>query len=383
VTFVRKHFRRSCAAAAAGLAVGIVGPAVAADAATPGTSPGSVVQGRLYDVAAASANDVWAVGLDDNGSLIMHWNGSAWTSTSTGLGFLYNVATTGASNAWAVGGTDFFNPATLIYHWDGTAWTTQASPNPPSGGFFQGVAAASASDAWAVGMMGGGGPGNGNDPSDRTLIEHWNGSSWAVVPSPAISGPAGGLSRVSVLSPDDAWAVGWTGNGSTSWDALVEHWNGTAWTVVDVPAPVGGGLVLNAVAAVSARDVWAVGVNTAGGLSREVIVHWNGTSWKRSALPAHTPFGSLLGVAASSASNVWAVGQTSNSNNSGCPAGGCQTVTEHWNGCMWTRVPSPNPAAGLNVLWGVAVVRPGDVWAVGSTDYEDTLILHWNGTSWS
>jgi hypothetical protein len=32
---------------------------------------------------------------------------------------------------------------------------------------------------------------------------------------------------------------------------------------------------------------------------------------------------------------------------------------------------------------GVAIISRSDVWAVGSTDYETTLILHWNGTSWS
>ena len=47
-------------------------------------------------------------------------------------------------------------------------------------------------------------------------------------------------------------------------------------------------------------------------------------------------------------------------------------------------VPSPNPASiYLNVLWGVAIISRDDVWAVGSTDYNNTLILHWNGTSWS
>lgn len=345
-----------------------------------GTSPEAIVGGRLYGVAAASANDVWAVGLNFADALIMHWDGATWTK-STHQGFLSDVATARASNAWAAGGTDWFSPATLIYHWDGSTWTRQPSPNPASGGYFNGVAAASASDAWAVGQLGGGGPGEGTGLSDRTLIEHWNGSSWAMVPSPAIPGPAGALSRVSVVSPDDAWAIGWTGNGSTTFDALAEHWNGTAWTVVPVPASVGAGTNLGAVAAISASDVWAVGQTTGAGPSRDVILHWNGTSWKRSALPANTPNGILHGVAASSAGNVWAVGQTYNNHNACGPQ--CQTITLHWNGCMWTRVPSPNRSPDLNILWGVAIISRSDVWAVGTTDYLDTLILHWNGTSWS
>jgi hypothetical protein len=382
VTFIPQRVRLACAAAA-GLTLSALGPAVAAAAATPGTFPGSVVGGRLYDVAAAAANDVWAVGLNDSGSLIMHWNGAAWSSLSeSDGGFLNDVATTGGSNAWAVGGTDWFSPATLIYHWDGSSWTRQSSPNPPSGGFFAGVAAASASDAWAVGQLGGGGPGSGSGRSDRTLIEHWNGSSWAIVPSPVTPHPAGQLSRVSVVSADDAWAVGWTGNGTTTFNALTEHWNGTAWTVVPVPASAGAGVDLGAVAAISAHDVWAVGLTTSPGPTRDVILHWNGTAWQRSALPAGPSTGILHGVAASSAGNVWAVGQTYNS--AGNCGSACQTSTLHYNGCMWRRVPSPNPGEGyVNVLWGAAIIGRDDVWAVGSTDYATTLILHWNGTSWS
>ena len=49
---------------------------------------------------------------------------------------------------------------------------------------------------------------------------------------------------------------------------------------------------------------------------------------------------------------------------------------------MWTVVPSPNRAY-LNVLEGVAIISRDNAWAVGTTDYSNTLILHWNGTSWS
>ena len=71
----------------------------------------------------------------------------------------------------------------MIYHWNDTDWTRQPSPNPPSGGTLNGVAAASASDAWAVG---GTGTGTGSDFS--ALIEHWNGTVWNVVPVPASVG---------------------------------------------------------------------------------------------------------------------------------------------------------------------------------------------------
>jgi len=380
VSFIRRYLQHSCAAATAGVALCLAAPATAA-VATPAAAPPSTpaVSGRLYGTAAVSANDIWAVGLDPSGSLTMHWNGTAWSSSSQSFGFLEDVAGTSASNAWSVGGTDWNSPATLIYHWDGSTWTRQASPNPGGGGYLNGVAATSATDAWAVGQIGGG-PGAGTSSTDQTLIEHWNGTAWTRVPSPTPA-PAGALARVAVVSPSDAWAVGWTGNGTSDFNALIEHWDGKSWNVVPVPASAGANIDLSSVTATSASNAWAVG-GTSTIPRREVILHWNGTSWRRSALAPHAPDGDLLGVDASSPSNAWAVGQAADSSNGCSPQ--CKTVIEHWNGCMWTVVPSPDPPSGyLNDLWDVAITSGRDAWAVGTTDYASTLIVHWNGTSWS
>ena len=51
----------------------------------------------------------------------------------------------------------------------------------------------------------------------------------------------------------------------------------------------------------------------------------------------------------------------------------------------WTVRPSPNAGTLNDELKGVAGTSPSNAWAVG--DYYDgmawqTLILHWNGTSW-
>jgi hypothetical protein len=117
---------------------------------------------------------------------------------------------------------------------------------------------------------------------------------------------------------------------------------------------------LSAVAATSASNAWAVG--SAGGAS--LILHWNGKSWARQASPA----GGLGAVAASSAVNAWAVGNA---------------LAVHWNGKSWQRVPLPDLAG--ESLSGVAVTSASNAWAVGSygTTTVETLILHWNGKKWS
>ena len=77
------------------------------------------------------------------------------------------------SDAWAVGATGVGSLSTLIEHWTGT-WSRVPSPNPSTrGDQLLGVDARSSTDAWAVGFYV---TGSGH----RTLIEHWNGSSWSV-----------------------------------------------------------------------------------------------------------------------------------------------------------------------------------------------------------
>jgi hypothetical protein len=90
----------------------------------------------------------------------------------------------------------------------------------------------------------------------------------------------------------------------------------------------------------------------------------------------------LSGVSAVSATDAWAVGYYDNSSGVG------DTLILHWNGTAWSKVKSPNPSSTSNVLSGVSAVSATDAWAVGdyqnnTTGADDTLILHWNGTSWS
>jgi hypothetical protein len=87
------------------------------------------------------------------------------------------------------------------------------------------------------------------------------------------------LLGVAAVSARDAWAVGCKACDSGEDEALIERWDGTAWKPVRPPA-LGPERFLYGVAAVSARDAWAVGVNEPDG--KTLILHWNGTAWKAS-----------------------------------------------------------------------------------------------------
>ena len=108
-------------------------------------SPNEVGANWLVAVDASASNDAWAVGyyIGDEGlyeTLSMHWDGLAWTlveplNVGEGTGdWLYGVAAVSPSEAWAVGSTagpwDTYTSTTLIEHWTGSAWSVVPSPNP-------------------------------------------------------------------------------------------------------------------------------------------------------------------------------------------------------------------------------------------------------------
>ena len=301
------------------------------------------------------------------------WTIQPTPNRSADFNQLSGVSANTASDVWAVGtfrGPSSFAYRTLIEHFDGTTWRALKSPNSGTlNNELNAVSADAGNDAWAVGFHIVG-------SSDRTLTERWNGTKWSVVASPNVGSGRNDLRGVAALSPGDAWAVGAVGVTDAT---LAEHWNGSSWSVVPTPTPLGGG-TLAAVAAVSSNDVWAVGA-VGDGDDGTLAEHWNGSSWSIVTTPAISGDALFAGVTAISSTDVWAVGSR-----------GSQTLTERWNGTSWSIVPSPNPlptSNGNNFLTGVTAVSPNDVWAVGSTlDFtlgglEQTMTLHWNGSAWT
>ena len=99
------------------------------------------------------------------------------------------------------------------------------------------------------------------DPS-RTLIEHWDGTAWTVVPSPNKGPFPNSLSGVTAVAPDDVWAVGTWFTKAFDDRTLTLHWDGTAWHRVQSPnaGPPKAANDLVSVSAIATDDVWAVGV---------------------------------------------------------------------------------------------------------------------------
>src|SRR6266702_1488292 len=83
------------------------------------------------------------------------------------------------------------------------------------------------------------------------------------------------------------------------------------WTLVTSPNASPGNNQHNAVASISASDVWAVGSADTAACS------------------------TIFGMAAVSSADVWAVGSV-------ISGGVAQPLIEHWNGKKWAVVPSPS-----------------------------------------
>jgi hypothetical protein len=266
-------------------AVGIVGIGTASpnqviehwDGAAWSVVPGPAFRGQqpsIYGMTAVSSNDIWAVGtlLVDNASLVAlfeHWDGTAWTAqTGAFHGFFRAVSADAADDIWAVG---YNGNVTFSEHYDGTSWTLVRTPDVGTGpNSLGGVLALAPNDVWAVGFSTASlkPPPEHYDVPTKTLIEHYDGTRWSVVPSPNV-GPASQyqsnrLLGITAVSPTDIWAFGsyFAASGSENQMTLLLHWDGTAWSLAESPSPKPGDFwvdILYAGVVTAPGSVWIVG----------------------------------------------------------------------------------------------------------------------------
>jgi hypothetical protein len=357
----------------------------------PSPSAGPMTTGnQLLDVVSLSSHDAWAVGVKPKSAgsaltapLALHWDGAAWAIVDMPAivatkSTLNSVAAAGAADVWAVGNSLDTScglcDRTLIEHWNGSAWSVIPSPNPGLANLLDGVAAVAPDDVWAVGHR-------WLDWSVWVpLVLHWDGATWSSVDVPQL--PNAKLVSVFALAADDIWAVGDAGT-SGAIDALALHWDGHAWTQVPVPGEPGGWVLLRGVAGVASDDVWAVGcyqyLNLWGHVeSKARSYHWDGETWTGEVVPLGGGGGGvarLMAVDALASDDVWAVGSGTDDVDLIY-----KYVTMHWDGAGWTSIDNPN----AGVLNSISAASPADAWAVGlDIATLGTHTLHWTSGPWT
>jgi hypothetical protein len=337
------------------------------------------------------------------------------------------VSAGSATDVWAVGS---YYPTSsnnvlhaLAAHYDGSSWTEIPLPNVgPNENSLLGVSELPSGHAWAVGYF------VNAEYAQQTLVQHYDGSSWTVVPSPSPGARQNILYGVAAISDSDVWAVGGSQDQNSLWHTLAEHWDGKAWTVVSTVDAGSGGNQFYAVTAVSSSLVYATGQQSATAFpSNSLIEQWNGKTktWSVVSTPTDSggsdlPLGatatssmvSIVGdresstapystfVAAGPPSSVgivstpdvgtgendlfaattgsdgstWAVGWEIDAS-----SGVHNTLIEQGAGGSWSVVPSPNTGTGDNGLAGITAVPGGGLWAVGvsaSNGNFSTLIMY-------
>ena len=250
----------------------------------------------LWDITVVSPSDIWAVGTYNepgtSRSQLVHWNGSTWTHTSlpfiAGGSFLNSIDAISGTDIWAVGGqagSPIRPPYTI--HFDGSNWTEFPASNPGTfRNYFSAVDGIASNDVWAVGYQ-------SNAYGDfHAMAQHWNGSIWTNVSIPAsISSPLGELTSVTMIASNNVWALGSTITGVM----LMMHWDGNSWSQISSAGAAGGTVISRGV------DVFSVG---------DRISQWNGNSWTVIDSLNQLPFPALVSAVSFANGDIWTSGRT-------------------------------------------------------------------------
>jgi hypothetical protein len=202
------------------------------------------------------------------------------------------------------------------------------------------------------------------------LVEHFDGTKWSVVPTPQFKGETVSLQAIAAISDTDIWV---TGVSSTS-TPVIMHFDGQQFSVV--PFPVSNKTDLSGLAAIATDDVWVVGASANATTGATLAAHWDGKAWTVVPSPNLTTNNSLGAVAAISSTDVWAAG---------CAPCGFDTgvgqvfLVEHWDGKQWTINPTPLVGQG-DIPRSILAFASGSVYVAGTSTGGslpfETLVLH-------
>jgi len=304
----------------------------------------------LSDVSASGMRSAWAVGAEHETSLnvgvplILHWNGVHWFKVRVkglaGPGDLFSVSAPSRRDVWVLG-TDA--AGTVLLHWNGAHWRRIPFPGEAVDQV-NAVAATANGRAWLAGSQ----PTRAG--GSAVLVERWDGSAWHKV----ATGIRGDyiLNSIHVSGAGDVWTA-----GSGTAGSIVAHRNKRSWTAKTVPSLTN----TNDVLGVSANDIWVVGgiINGQAGIYAAYIAHWNGAAWTVLNMPAGV-LSQDHSISPNSAGQPQWVGAEAGPNPS-------STLYAHFSGRTWSAVDGATTLSGFFDASEVTAHIPGTnaTWAVG------------------
>jgi hypothetical protein len=339
-------------------------------------------------------------------TLIERWNGTNWSllaSPTSGAalgGELLGVSCSSTTNCVTVGesavATD--NGNAVGERWNGKTWVVAAPRSSArSVNHLSSVACTSPTNCLAVGYLRSYAPDESG--ASMTRVERWTGKKWVILASPNPGATKSQFSAVSCSSKNNCFAVGLATNSAferslSSVQTTTAKWNGTTWSTLPSPNPINASFtVLDGVACISATNCIAVGnVMSTPGHNNTLVQHWDGTSWTilTSPNPPGATISQLAGVSCPSTTNCVAVGRyTTSTSATAADIGPFRTLVEQWNGSTWSIATSPNPTgASFARLDRVSCTAVNNCMAIGvssttTTGTDVALAERWDGTAWS
>jgi len=249
----------------------------------------------------------------------------------------------------------------VMMHYVHGAWV---SIHLPFHGYLTRISMLSATDGWAVGWDG---------STLDGLILHYDGHSWKQVQGPINSY---GFSSLQMLSDTDGWAT----------DGWVVHYDGHRWTPQPIPAsmePDKNPVLLQSVSMTSPTEGWAVGIaqkpfgtpHPPNETDAGVILHYLNGQWS---LYRTIPNAMLKDVQMTSPDDGWIAG--SNEAGDGSP------LLLHYTHGAWTQVPNPLSAAESRSVGfeRIFMRSPIDGWMTIGTgvNFQKSATLRYDGSQW-
>lgn len=339
--------------------------------------PPKATFGYLTAVSCSTASSCVAVGLDNLGPGLLAevWNGDAWTAQSPPVpaggtsGALSAVSCSSATSCTAAGFYEIgAGDMPLAESWNGSTWTAQTPPNPrtPAGdqnALLNAISCTSASSCVAVGSYAVSNP----TTARRLIAEVWNGSSWTLEHVPTPPGTAEQLSGISCVAATSCKAVGSYFPSATSNDVLIDVWDGSTWTRQPAPLPAGdNSLNLTGVSCPAADSCTAVGNGSGSATSGQLAAeHWNGSHWTVQNIPlaGGASRWQLAGVSCGSPTSCIAVGRD-----------GSAAMADRSNGQTWFVQLTAAPRYG-KLFNGVSCLATAVCTAVGEISSSPTAGL--------
>ena len=274
----------------------------------PGASATSDTLIQIDAVKAFTGTNVWAFGEQDSISgttevsapYAAHYNGSRWSKVtvpalSSGGGAITAVAAVSSNNIWAVEGASASSSLPLAAN-PAVVRAVAASPTAKS-------AAARLRAAGSV--------------AAAPVVLHWtSGTGWQqLAQQPDLA--AGDQLVSAVTEPGGhVWFGGSADNSAKGTSPLAAEWNGTSWSVADLPGKASSAqFQLATMTPDGTGGIWAAAVDSSSGTER--IWHLHGSTWSQ----AKPSFGKhpwvLVALAqAPRSQSVWGVGAVEGSSKS-------------------------------------------------------------------